>query len=291
MRRRESTTPEFTPYGFEIDKWAPGPDDVRPDRHDEVEIVVPNTGGEPLIWLIGEQRVIHRPGNLSLFWAARPHQILEAKGVNFLHVVTIPLGWVLQWGLPNRLLTAMLQGRVVSDTNEPEATNDGQLFERWEVDIRSGADDLQEAVLFELRARLFRLAHSMRTQGGCTSVDADTAHETPQTYLEYSEVMAQFVARNYRSRIRVKDIADTVDLHPNYATTVFRKTFGTTLTTLITRHRVAHAQRELISTTESILTIALDSGFDTLSRFNRAFKQVTGMTPTQYRKKRRFLDG
>ncbi len=96
---------------------------------------------------------------------------------------------------------------------------------------------------------------------------------------------------NYTSRIQVKDIAERVDLHPNYASTLFREAFGTTLNALIIRHRVAHAQRQLITTAEQILPIALDSGSDSLSRFNRAFKQLVGMTPSQYRKRRRPVDG
>ena len=32
-----------------------------------------------------------------------------------------------------------------------------------------------------------------------------------------------------------------------------------------------------------ILTIALDAGFGSLGPFNRAFREVEGMTPTEYR--------
>ena len=35
---------------------------------------------------------------------------------------------------------------------------------------------------------------------------------------------------------------------------------------------------------ERVLDIAHDSGFDSLSRFNRAFKEIAGLTPRQYRK-------
>ncbi len=101
--------------------------------------------------------------------------------------------------------------------------------------------------------------------------------------------MACYVARNYTSVIRVGDIADCVGLHPDYAATLFRKWFGTTLTHLITQYRVAHAQRQLVTTKHQILKIAYDSGFDSLSRFNRAFKQLAGMTPREFRKKNALL--
>jgi AraC-like DNA-binding protein len=39
-----------------------------------------------------------------------------------------------------------------------------------------------------------------------------------------------------------------------------------------------------VTTNERVVSIAHDSGFDSLSRFNRAFKQLAGMTPREYRK-------
>ena len=42
-------------------------------------------------------------------------------------------------------------------------------------------------------------------------------------------------------------------------------------------------QAEYIQT--PVLTLALDSGFRSLSSFNKAFKETHNLTPTQYRKK------
>ncbi|RTM02125.1 MAG: AraC family transcriptional regulator, partial [Bradyrhizobiaceae bacterium] len=36
-----------------------------------------------------------------------------------------------------------------------------------------------------------------------------------------------------------------------------------------------------------VITIAMDAGFQSLGPFNRAFKAVTGVTPTEYRRMRR----
>lgn len=55
----------------------------------------------------------------------------------------------------------------------------------------------------------------------------------------------------------------------------------------LNRHRLADAKQALADPAQAdvpILTIALDSGFQSLGPFNRAFKADTGMTPTEYRK-------
>ncbi len=55
----------------------------------------------------------------------------------------------------------------------------------------------------------------------------------------------------------------------------------------LNRHRLADAKQALADPGQAevpILTIALDSGFQSLGPFNRAFKGDTGMTPTEYRR-------
>ena len=281
LRHFDSQRREFTPYGFTCEIWEPR-QMPRPDRHDEIEINFLDRG--TLTYLIGGERITVQPRRVTAFWAAVPHQIVDFNKVNFYYVVTVPFGWVLQWGLPEHLMTALTQGQIVADASAHLAKLDQRLFEQWHQDVESGPDTSRDVVVLELHARLLRLAQSVIEQGAATPSAAVATGSRQQTNLEKAEAMACFVARNYTSRIQVKDIAECVGLHPDYAATLFRKTFGTTLNVLITRHRVAHAQRQLVTTTERIVNIAQDSGFDSLSRFNRAFKQLAGTTPRQYRK-------
>lgn len=60
--------------------------------------------------------------------------------------------------------------------------------------------------------------------------------------------MARFVAENHAERLPLAQVADQVGLHPNYAMTLFRRHYGTTLSTYLTRMRVCQAQYLLIST-------------------------------------------
>lgn len=55
----------------------------------------------------------------------------------------------------------------------------------------------------------------------------------------------------------------------------------------LNRHRLADAKQALADPNQAavpVLTIALDSGFQSLGPFNRAFKTDTGMTPTEFRR-------
>ena len=55
----------------------------------------------------------------------------------------------------------------------------------------------------------------------------------------------------------------------------------------LNRYRIAEAKAALVDPTQNdvpILTIAMDSGFQSIGPFNRAFKAATGQTPTEYRR-------
>lgn len=55
-------------------------------------------------------------------------------------------------------------------------------------------------------------------------------------------------------------------------------------------YRVQEACRRLIESDDSILSIAMDVGFNSKSVFNQAFRIRTGLSPGQYRKKNRSLE-
>jgi AraC-like DNA-binding protein len=105
--------------------------------------------------------------------------------------------------------------------------------------------------------------------------------------LSRVEEIARYVAQNYTRPLSLEEIGREVNLHPNYAMNLFRRSFGATILEYIIQHRLSHAQRLLATTDRLILDVALDSGFGSLSRFNEAFKKAFGCTPRDYRKHHR----
>jgi AraC-like DNA-binding protein len=55
----------------------------------------------------------------------------------------------------------------------------------------------------------------------------------------------------------------------------------------LNEHRIAEAKAALADPNQAevpVITIAMDAGFQSLGPFNRAFKAITGVTPTEYRR-------
>lgn len=275
--------PDFAPYGLTCVHWRPSPM-RRPDHHNEVELNFLESG--TVTYLLGGRKTILQPGHLSAFWAAIPHQIIDYSRDAEYFVATIPLQWFLQWRLPDHLVQHLLQGQLINEPTTDRAVSDTQLFGHWEEDLAEPNPDVEKAVLLEIQARLMRLALNVPVRPKPVR-KRDRIAIVTDNGLNKVEQMACFIAQNYTEQLTVQQIGDVVKLHRNYAMNLFQKTFGTTLINYLTQHRVSHAQRLLATTDLTVAETAFGSGFNSISRFNNAFRRACGCSPREYRRSHR----
>jgi AraC-like DNA-binding protein len=93
----------------------------------------------------------------------------------------------------------------------------------------------------------------------------------------------EYINEHFTERCSLRDIAEAVNVSPNYLHTAFKEAFGETPYAYVTRKRIEKAKRLIAAGRESMLTIALETGFCSQSHFNKVFKAHTGMTPKEYR--------
>lgn len=96
----------------------------------------------------------------------------------------------------------------------------------------------------------------------------------------------QYIETNYKERLRVKDLADLCFMSAPHFQHLFKKTMGVSPITYKNIILINHVQRTLISNKNlSLQEIADKYNFDSIVYLCRLFKSVTGMTPTEIRKK------
>ncbi len=94
---------------------------------------------------------------------------------------------------------------------------------------------------------------------------------------------AQYISENYTQPITSTDVAKAVGLSPNQLSRRFRKAAGVGLHEYLAFVRLYHAARQLVTTDDSITTIALRCGFSSSNYFKDCFKKKYGVTPRKYR--------
>ncbi|HEX6557007.1 MAG TPA: AraC family transcriptional regulator [Ktedonobacteraceae bacterium] len=274
---------DISAYGLANDWFQPARMQ-RPHRHNEVELNFVEQGS--ITYLFGGTRTSVKAGQMALFWATVPHQIMLAEERTILHWVTIPFATFLQWQLPAILTRQVSRGKFVMDPEEGEAAHrqvNQVLFRQWYADLQQNSPEHRKIVLLEIEARLRRLALSMSMQDRESANQEISRTPLPVGELSNVERVASFIAEHYTESLSVEQIAQTVHLHPNYVMSLFRRSFGMSIIDYITQYRVSYAQCLLVTTDTNVSEIALKAGFGSNSRFYTAFKKVCGQSPVAYR--------
>lgn len=94
----------------------------------------------------------------------------------------------------------------------------------------------------------------------------------------------EYIDANYDQQIIMADIAKQVHLSVSRLAHLFKEQMSITLIDYLTSVRIGHAKRLLITTEHSCTTICFEVGYNNQSYFTRTFKEVSGMTPRQFRK-------
>lgn len=96
--------------------------------------------------------------------------------------------------------------------------------------------------------------------------------------------MVQFINENYKSHVALGEIAAAANISVSEALRCFRTAIQTTPINYLNDHRLSCAKELLLSTSDSVTTIAFTVGFENPSYFCRVFKKRYGVSPNELRK-------
>lgn len=94
-----------------------------------------------------------------------------------------------------------------------------------------------------------------------------------------------YIYYNLHTSITVKDLAKNVDMTPTYLSYLFKKETGISISVYIKNKRVEAAKNMLKYSNYTYIDISNYLSFSSHSHFIKIFKQHTGYTPKEYRKR------
>lgn len=97
------------------------------------------------------------------------------------------------------------------------------------------------------------------------------------------QTIHEYLMKNYRESIDLKQIASLVSMAEGSLCRFFKMHTGITIFKYLNQIKIEFACNLLMDNNLSVLDVAIDSGFNNLSYFNKQFKPITGVTPKEYR--------
>jgi two-component system response regulator YesN len=95
----------------------------------------------------------------------------------------------------------------------------------------------------------------------------------------------EFINSHYSKDLTLANIADHLHRHPNYISSLFKSQLGITFREYLRKIRIEESKLMMKIPLAKINDIALQVGYQDVSHFNRAFKKVTGLSPSDYRRR------
>lgn len=103
--------------------------------------------------------------------------------------------------------------------------------------------------------------------------------------LDKIKDVIKYIETNYNRQISIDEIAGVCGFSSSHFMKFFKNIMGTSFIDYLNDYRLSMASRMLVSSGDTILTVASDCGYYNLSYFNRLFKRKYGVTPSEFRKK------
>ncbi len=232
---------------------------------------------------IGNSIIDFRKGDLFLFAPRLIHSFKNPKGYE---TFTKNANAICIWFMPdflgseflNRMQTKMLNTLL-------QKSEYGLQFPKPTAEITDLIKSIRSAKNLVGIANLLLILDKLSVQRRVTILSDMRLNKY---YYKHSndnkiEKVMYYVRRNFRNKIRAKEIASLIKMSEAGFSRFFKSRTEVNFTGYVNDIRLSEAQKLLIESKKSIQDICKDCGYDNLSYFNRQFKLHNAMSPRDFR--------
>lgn len=160
----------------------------------------------------------------------------------------------------------------------PSPVEPGKFFALINELLAHTENDLSDGLW---RLGLLNQIISMITKSKCTSA-SETAVK-PHTAADYIDYAIEYIERYYAQHIRVVDISDSIGIHRNYLTRLFKKATGLSPIEYLSHVRMNKSAQLLLTTRLPVNEVAKQVGYGNSVAFYKRFKEEFDVSPRVFR--------
>ena len=99
----------------------------------------------------------------------------------------------------------------------------------------------------------------------------------------YAQRAQSYITDHLNERLTHDQLARAMHVSPGHLSRVFKASVGVATSQYISYQRYSYAKKLLSNPSMRVSDVAFEVGFQSLSQFNRTFRQIGGMSPSEYR--------
>jgi len=248
--------------------------------HEELELIYVQQGGLNLT--IDKTDYLGMPGDIFVVNSREIHEMSVTETPTIYATVLFPLESLLfQQGdeVTEKYLLPLAENRLRFPSAAGELDIAPELRQKMEAMIDL-YHEKQGSYMLKIRVLELGIISDFFSQKGLL-----TPAYSSQFQDKHRQILS-FVQENCLRELTLEIVAQEFHMAPKYFSRYFKNTFHITLTEYVNRLRLEKAAELLRHSELPITEIAIRTGFNSSSYFNKQFRTAYEMTPTQYRQKR-----
>ncbi len=174
---------------------------------------------------------------------------------------------------------------------EQNITPENPIIELTETkELEKSVDEMLEMSQITHANELIRLGQTLRFLGFLEKYrkkSEPVSVEKRYSARVYVEYAIDFIRNNYRTSVKIGEVADHIGINRSYLSRNFKKETGMAPQEYLINYRLERAAELLTEGEDSIGAISTHVGYADQMTFSKAFKKKYGITPWKYRTERK----
>lgn len=249
-----------------------------PHWHNALEIICPIENYYDVI--IGENSYHINPGEILIIPSGEIHQ-LQAPDSGTRFIFMFDLSAISGLNGFSNIQSIMAQPLFITNTSHPYIHDDLYRLLMQISNEYFGMDAFKELTIFSLLINFF--VHIGNNHINNSQFFPNVRVYKQKEYIQKFNDVMDYIDTHYMDELTLEDVASTIGFSKYHFTRLFKQYTNTTFYDYLSFKRIKVAESLLMQPDLSITEIALQSGFSSISTFNRCFKQQKNCTPSEYR--------
>lgn len=114
-----------------------------------------------------------------------------------------------------------------------------------------------------------------------SNLELQSRNNRSKMLYEFQQLLS-YLDTNYEDNITLEFVANRMHFSESHFSKVFKKLTGVNYVNYLNMIRIEHATSQIKNSADRLTDIAFRCGFNNIRTFNRVFKELTGVTPTEF---------